>query len=121
DLSLVLLLAALFVIPGRSAQRTFDVDGAAFLEVFARDFGGAAEGNQVVPLGLVLPVAIFVFGALGRCQRKARAGHAALGVFHFGILAQIAEQNDFIDASCHEIAPSTAGDEGTRKNIRWRR
>src|SRR5215468_9897078 len=38
DLSLVLLLAALFVIPGRSAQRAFDVDGATFLEVFARDF-----------------------------------------------------------------------------------
>ena len=79
-------------------QLAFDVNRAALLQVFADDFGGALEGDQVVPLGLVLPVAFFVFDALGGGQREARDRHAAGGVLHFGILAQVAEQDDFVDA-----------------------
>ena len=52
-------------------QLTFDINGAAFLQVLAGDFGGAAERDQVVPLGLVLPVAFFIFVAFVGGQRKA--------------------------------------------------
>ena len=41
-----------------------DVDGAALLEVLAGDFGGALEGDEIVPLGLVLPIAFLVFVAI---------------------------------------------------------
>src|SRR4051812_42626029 len=96
DLGLVLLLAGLFVVPGVGAERALDVDGAPFLEVFAGDLGGALEGDQVVPLGAVLPLAFFVFEALVGGEGELCDRHAAGREFHFRVLAEIADQDDFV-------------------------
>src|SRR5580658_1620070 len=61
DLSPVHLLAGFFVIPGAGAQATLDVALAALFQILANDFSQLLEGHDVVPLGAVLPVAVFVF------------------------------------------------------------
>src|SRR6266568_4276003 len=56
-----------------------------------------------MPLGAVLPVAVFVFVAFVGGQREFRYRLALRSVFNFGIFAQVAEKNDFVNAlSCHE-------------------
>src|ERR1022692_3628329 len=64
DLGLVFLLASLLVIPGIAMQTAFDVNLATLLQVLGGDFGGTLEGHQVVPLGAILPVPVFVFDAI---------------------------------------------------------
>src|SRR5271165_6323650 len=102
DFRPVLFLPGLFVVPGLVVDASFDVNRAALFQVLARDFGGAPEGLDVVPLGLVLPVAVLVFHRRTGGQRKGGNGHATRGGLHFRVLAQVAQQNHFVDASCHE-------------------
>src|SRR3974390_3457222 len=102
DLGAVLFLAGLLVVPGIVVDAAFDIDGAALLQVVAHDFGSAPERLDVVPLSTVLPVTVFVFGALGSGEREGGNGHATRGGLHFRILAQVAQQSHFVDASCHK-------------------
>src|SRR5271166_129685 len=102
DFGLVLLLPGFFVVPGIVVQAAFNVNRAALLQVLARDFGGAPEGLNVVPLRLILPVTVFVFNRRAGGQREISDRHAAGGVLHFRVLTQVAKQDNFVDASCHE-------------------
>src|SRR4051812_17972339 len=77
DFSLIFLLARFFVVPRASAQRAFDVNGAALFQIFAGDLGGASKGGKVMPLGVVLPCAFFVLLALAGGQAEFRHRHAA--------------------------------------------
>src|SRR4051794_4406054 len=56
DFGFIFLLARFFVVPRAGAQRAFNVNRAALLQVFAGDLGSASEGGEVVPLGMVLPI-----------------------------------------------------------------
>src|ERR1035438_1965755 len=70
DLGLVFLLAGFLVVPGIAMQAAFDVNLATLLQVLGGDFGGTLEGHQVVPLGAILPVPVFVFDAIRSEERR---------------------------------------------------
>src|SRR5580693_6945542 len=97
DFGFVLLLAGFLVVPGAGAQAAFDVALAAFFQVLADDLSQALEGRDVVPLSAILPLALFVLEAVVGGQRELGDWHAALSVFHLGVLAQISDENDFVD------------------------
>ena len=101
DLGLVLLFAAGLVVPGASLNLAFDEELRAFFDVVADDLGGALEADDIVPLGLVGPVALSVLLPVGGGEREAGDGHAAGGGTDLGVFADVAEEEDFIDALCH--------------------
>jgi hypothetical protein len=101
DLGLVLFLAAGLVVPGAGLDLAFDEDLRALFDVVADDLGGALEADDIVPLGLVCPVALGIFLPVGSGQREAGDGHAAGGGTDLGVFADVAEEEDFIDALCH--------------------
>src|SRR6185312_9581107 len=100
----VLLHAALVgVLLG--AQRAFDVDLPALLQVFTGDLRQFAEHLHAVPLGAFLALAALLVGPAfgsGHAQRGDRG--AAAGVTHLRIVAEVADQNDLVDAACHGFA-----------------
>jgi hypothetical protein len=57
DLRAVAALAGLPVVPGARPQRPFDVQPRALTDVVAQDLSRSLEADQVVPLGVLLPVA----------------------------------------------------------------
>ena len=102
DLGPVFLLAGLLVVPGAGLDLAFDEELGALLDVVADDLGGALEGDEVVPLGLVLPSCLcWSFCAVGGGEGEAGDGHAAGGGTDLGIFAYVAEEKNFIDAFCH--------------------
>jgi hypothetical protein len=101
DLGLVLLLAACLVVPGAGLDLAFNEDLRALFDVVADDLGGALKADDIVPLGLVCPVALGIFLPVGGGQREAGDGHAAGGGTDLGVFADVAEEEDFIDALCH--------------------
>jgi hypothetical protein len=60
------------------------------------------EGDDVVPLGAVLPVAVFVFDAVGGGDGEPRDVEAAGSGLHLRVFAEVAEKSDLVDALCHE-------------------
>ena len=98
DLGHVLLLAGLFVVPGAGLQAAFDVDFAALFQILAGNFRQPLPEHHVVPLGTVLPVAVFAFEALVGGQGDLGDRCALRRELHFGILAKVSNQDDFVDA-----------------------
>ena len=87
-------------------QAAFDVDLAALLQIFSGDLRQTLPEHDVVPLGAILPLAALVFETLVGGERNLGHGRAAGGVLDFGIFAQVADENYFVDAfSCHGSAP----------------
>src|SRR6202042_2798067 len=100
------LLAAGLVIPRVRAQTALDIDFVAFLQILACNLGGARPSGNVVPLSAILPVAFLVFEALVGGQAELGHGRALRRVLHFGIFAEVADEDNFVDAlSCHWDAP----------------
>src|ERR1700722_6382431 len=60
DLCHVLLLTTRLVVPGMGSQAAFDIDFAALLYILTNNFRGTRPRGNVVPLGAVLPLALFV-------------------------------------------------------------
>src|SRR5581483_9337951 len=90
----------------------FDVDLAALFQILSGDFRQPLPEHDVVPLGAVLPLSAFVFETFVGSDGKLGYRRALRRVFHFRVFAQIANQNDFIDAfSCHEYGSFHAGGE----------
>src|SRR5580704_806019 len=102
DLGHVLFLIGLLVIPAAGLQAAFDVDLVALLEIFPGDFGHALPEHDVVPLGAFLPLPTFVLVGLVGSQRNLRYCGALRRVLDFRVFAQIANEDDFVDALCHE-------------------
>lgn len=100
----VSFLPAGLVVPGLRAQTAFYVELGALLHVVADDLGELAEGDDIVPLGAVRPLTVLVFEALGGSDRKGCHGVSSRREFDFRIFPDIAEQDDFVDAFCHEIS-----------------
>src|SRR5690606_9084302 len=84
------------------AQRAFDIDLAALLQVFAGDLRQAAEELDPVPLGAFLHLAgLLVLPRLGGGHADRGDGAPALGVFHVGVVAEVADEDDLVDATGH--------------------
>src|SRR6185312_10542961 len=105
NLRAVLLLAGFLIVPGARLNLALDVELGALLYIVADDLGGAVEGDEVVPFGLVLPVALLIFLPVSRGEREAGDSRAARGGTDLGVFADVAEEKNFVDAFCHEDAP----------------
>src|SRR3569832_342478 len=109
DLGGVAVLAVL-VLPLARAQRALDVDLGALLHILARDLGEAVEEHHVVPLGAlqILAALLVLTGHAGReddVGHRADARHETL----LRILAQFADQDNIVHASCHGYHPVSCG------------
>src|SRR5690606_34516469 len=90
------------ILPFSRTQTAFDIDLRAFPQVFGRDFRQSAEHRDVVPFGPLLLLAGFLVSPrLAGRQAQVRDGAAARHVARLGIGAEVADQDDFIDASRH--------------------
>src|SRR5262249_23480022 len=102
DFGRILLLAVLVgVFAG--LESALNVNLGALAEVFLGDLGQIlVEDDHAVPLGLLLALAggLIAPGFRGR-DREVHDGVAALHAADFGVLAQIAHQNDLVDTSRH--------------------
>jgi hypothetical protein len=83
-------------------QLTFDIDFGTFAKVLARHFGNLAEHHNTVPLGLGNQLtALPVFIAFVGCQVQVDHCVPVRSVTGIRVLPQIADQYDFVYASCH--------------------
>ena len=101
DLGGVAVLAFL-VLPLAGADRAFDVDLAALLQVLAADLGLTGEEADPMPLGGLLLVAVLVFPDVAGGQAQVGHGVAVGQVAQLGIGAEVADEDDFVDG-CHVI------------------
>src|SRR4029077_9572880 len=88
---------ASFVLPLARLDAAFNENKRTFFQILLGDFGLFAPNDDLVPLGALLALAIFVFVSFIRGDGKIRDGLAAAGVARFGIAAQAADENHFID------------------------
>src|SRR5262249_5484243 len=97
DLGLVALLAAVAIFPGARLQASLDVHLLTLGEVLPGGLRLAPPHDDVVPLGLFLPVAVLVLPASAGGEREARDGLPVGGGADLGIAAQVADQDHFVD------------------------
>src|SRR5690606_11989668 len=100
DVGVVALLA---VVAGvlAVADPALDVHLRTLAQVLGRDLAELAEEGHAVPLGLFLGVAVAVLANTGGGQADLGHGHAALRVLRFRVVAQVADENCFVDATGH--------------------
>src|SRR5690606_20536329 len=92
------------------AQRAFDVDLAALLQVLTGDLGQAAEEFHAMPLGAFLLLAgLLVRPLLGGGDADRGDGRAGRRVPGLRVVAQVAYQDDLVDASCHALGSCCSG------------
>ena len=96
-------VVALLVLPFARLQLAFDVDLGALAQVALGDahqpFG---EDRHRVPLGAFLPLArVLVLPLLGRGDPKVADLAAILEALDFGVLPQVADKHDFVEAAGH--------------------
>ena len=97
-------------IPFARAQTAFDIHLRALAQIFTRDLGEPVEEHHAVPLGALLGLtAGFVLPGLRGRHGDIRDRAAGWHVFGFRIVAQVANQNDFVDAPRHEDPPVENG------------
>src|SRR5690606_39464133 len=88
------------------AQAALDVHLAPLAQVLAHDFRQAAEGLDPVPLGAFLVLAgLLVLPLLRGGDPDAADGHAAGRVADLGVGAEVADQDDLVDATSHVRIP----------------
>jgi hypothetical protein len=94
-----------------SSQRTLDVDLAAFAQILPGDLGEAAEKDHPMPLrALLVLTALLVPPGLGGGYPDVGDRRAIGRVPGLRIRPQVADKNDFVNASRHQESP--------RKSIR---
>src|ERR1700677_735669 len=103
---------------------TLDVDlGALFAILFGDLADILVEDHDVVPLGALLALAgVLVLPGFGRRQGEADDAIAGIEVGHFRVFAEVADQNDFVDAARHDAllttlkaaSPATRGSHGAK-------
>src|SRR6266480_2308146 len=108
-------LLAFLVLPFAGLDAAFDEDQRTLLKILLSNFSLFAPHDDLVPLGPLLALAVFVFVRLIRGNGEICDGLAAAGVAGFGIAAQTADENDFIDG--HERIPPS----GSEDNMRGRK
>src|SRR5580765_166309 len=102
DLGRVAVLAVL-VLPFARLQRAFEINLRAFLEVLLGNLGEAlAADDDAMPFGLLAPFAGCLVAPAFRGRDPQIDDRAAvLSAADFGVGAQIADENDLVDAACH--------------------
>ncbi len=109
DLRDVTILTAL-VLPLASLQAALDVDFRALAHVLLRDLGKAAENDQAVPLrALLLLAALLVGPGVTGGEVDVADWRAGLGEADLGILTDVADQDDLVDASGHGASYAAEG------------
>src|SRR5690554_6541644 len=101
DLGGVAVLAVL-ALPLAGLQAALDVDLAALLQVLLGDLGQLVEHHHVVPLGALLALTgLLVHPGVG--GRQAQVGDRRTGgqEANLGILSQVADEDDLVDATGH--------------------
>src|SRR4249919_18821 len=100
------ILAGVLVV----ADRPFHVDLAALAKILGGDLAELAEEGHPVPFGAFLGIALAILADAGGGQAGLGDRHAALRVLGLRIVAQIADQDDLVDATCHGVAVLSEGD-----------
>src|SRR5713101_8997017 len=90
-------LLAFFILPFAGLDASLDENQRASLEVLLGDFGLLAPDDNLVPLRALLPLTVAVLVRLVGGEREVRDGLAASGVARFGIAAQAADKNHFVN------------------------
>src|SRR5690606_33109299 len=97
DVALLPVLAGELVV----ADAALDVALRALAQVLAGDLAELAEQLHPVPLGALLGVAVAVLAHAGGGQADRGHRHSGLGVLDLGIVAEVADEDDLVDAARH--------------------
>ena len=89
-------LLAFFVLPFARLNTPFDKDEGTLLQVLLRDFGLFAPDDNLVPLGALLALAVFVFVGFVGGDGEIRHGLTTACVASFGIAAKTTDEDHFI-------------------------
>ena len=103
DFGGVAIIAGGLVLPLAGLQTALDIDLRTLAQVFGADLTQAAPHHDGVPLGLFLHLAGGLVAPAFR-GRQAQVGDrgAAGGGPGFRILPEVADENDLVDAACHD-------------------
>ena len=97
DLGAIPALAGLPVVPGARPQRALDIEPRPLANVVAQDLAVPLEADQIVPLGVLLPVAVDIPVAFAGGERQVDDCARAQDVDR-RVLAGAAQKNDLVDA-----------------------
>src|ERR1700722_13445778 len=95
---------AALVLPFTRLQLAFEVNFRALLAILLGDFAQVLiEDHDIVPFGALLALArTLVAPGFGGGDREAHHLIAGIEPSNIRVLAQIADQNDFVDATRHD-------------------
>src|SRR5262249_9124171 len=93
------------ILPFACLELAFEVDLRALLQILLGDLGEPlAENDHAMPFGLFATFAGgLVAPVFGGGDAQVRDRPAVLGAADFRIGAQIADENDLVDAACHDF------------------
>src|SRR5439155_25218035 len=86
-------------------QTSLNVDFGAFLDVLAHNFREPLPGDDVVPLGPILPFSGLVFESFVSGEAELGYGRTPGGEFDLRVFSQISNEHNFVKAFCHEFLP----------------
>src|SRR3546814_7593726 len=93
-----------------SSDLAFDVDLGTFLQILAGDLAELAGEHDVVPLRhFLLLTSLLVLPAFGGGDGGIGDRIAGRKIADLGIFAEIADQDDFIDATGHDCLRNVTG------------
>ena len=102
-------MASGLIVPRARLDAAFDINHGAFLQILLADFRELAPHNDAMPFGALLALAIFIFEGLVGGEGKIADALTAGSETRFGIFAETADQDCFID---HMFPLNIFGDEG---------
>src|SRR5437868_13904763 len=114
-------VVSLLILPLARAQAPLDVDLRALAQVLARDLREPPEERHAMPLGALLLLAALLVapafaGRHAQVRDRGSGGHRA----GLGIGPQVADENDFIDATRHGVSPCSELMDGAGRSQRPR-
>src|SRR5262249_6443559 len=101
-------LVPVAVDPPARLERALDVDRPPLAQVLPRGLGLLAPHDDTVPLGPLFLFARRVAPPVGGRHREVGDRGAALREADFGVAAEVADQDDLVDA-CHDVLPDRGG------------
>src|SRR5260370_41394029 len=98
-------LLTFLVLPFPRLKAAFEVEKGSLFQILLSDFGQFAPHDDLVPFGTFLALAVLVLVGFIGGHGKICDSLAAAGVARFGIAAQTADENDFIDGHRKLLPP----------------
>ena len=62
----------------------------------------ADPGHDAVPFGLFDELAVLILVGFVRGQAQVADSRAVAGIAQFGVLPQVADEDNFVDSACHD-------------------